>query len=395
MTTADQTPVIVSYHRTPFGRFLGGLSRTKATDLGAIALKAVLAEVPAIAEHVDEAIFGCVLQAGLGQNPARQVGLKAGLPDSLAALTINKVCGSSLKAAMLAAQAIKAGDGDTYVIGGIENMSLAPHLASVRAGVKFGPSTLVDHMQNDGLHCAHCDWGMGNAAEHIAKEYQISRDEQDRFSAHSHQRAATAQNEGLLGGEITPVSAKEARQKQDITQDEGIRADTTAEGLSKLRPSFDKEGTVTAGNASQISDGAAAMAITSQAQAEKLGLTPLAKIVAYHTHGVAPKEIFAAPIGAVQNLVEKAGITLADVDLFELNEAFAAQALCNTKTLKISEEKVNIWGGAIALGHPIGTSGTRILGTLVRQLHHQNLKRGVAAACLGGGNAVAMLVEQL
>ena len=393
--TDMNTPVIVAYKRTPLGRMLGGLSRVKATGLGSIALKAVLEEVPAIVEHIDEAIFGCVLQAGLGQNPARQVGLGAGLPDTLAAYTVNKVCGSSLKAAMLAAQAIKAGDGDVFVVGGIENMSLAPHLASVRGGVKFGPSTMIDHMQHDGLHCPFCDWGMGNGAEWVADEYEISREEQDRFSVQSHQRAAKAAADGLLAGEIVAVDAKTARQKQDITFDEGVRADTSVEALGKLRPAFRKDGSVTAGNASQITDGGGAMAVMRLGKAEELGITPLAKIVSYHTHGVEPKKIFTAPIGAVRAVVEKAGVGLEDVDLFELNEAFAAQSLCNVKSLELSEEKVNIWGGAIALGHPLGVSGVRVLGTLVRQLQHTGGQRGVAAACLGGGNAVAMLVERM
>jgi len=393
--TTNRTPVIVAARRTPIGRFMGGLARIKSTKLGTIALNAIFDDVPAIKNHIDECIIGCVLQAGLGQNPARQVGLNAGLPDTLAAFTVNKVCGSSLKAAMLAVQAIKAGDAETVIAGGIENMSASPHLAHIRAGFKFGPFSMIDHMQNDGLHCPFCDWGMGKSAEFIAEKYNISREEQDRFSAQSHHRADDAIKNGYFNDEYVTVYADDAKQKQNITKDEGVRPDTTVEALAKLRPAFTKDGTVTAGNASQISDGGSAVAITTIHKAEKLGLNPMAKIVAYHTHGVAPKDIFAAPIGGIQGVVEKARLNLEDIDLFELNEAFAAQTLCNLKALEIPQEKVNVCGGAIALGHPIGCSGTRILVTLLHQMKRLDLKRGVASACLGGGNAVAMLVERI
>jgi acetyl-CoA C-acetyltransferase len=387
-------PVLVAARRTPIGRFLGGFSRIGAVELGAIALRAVLKDVPSLAEQVDEAIFGCVLQAGLGQNPARQVGLKAGLGDGLNAFTVNKVCGSSLKAAMLAAQAIKAGDADVVIAGGIENMSLAPHLAYVRAGLKFGDGTLVDHMRHDGLHCPFCDWGMGLSAEHIAKQHDVSRVEQDRYSTQSHQRAAAAKANGWFSDEIVPVSAKDAKQKADIAEDEGVRPETSDEGLAKLRPAFDPAGSVTAGNASQISDGAAALAITSATKARELALEPMARIVSYHTHGVAPKDIFIAPVEAIKACVAKAGLALDDVDLFELNEAFAAQVLADLKGLRIDESRVNVCGGGIAIGHPIGASGARVLVTLIHQMRRLNVKRGVASLCLGGGNAVAMLIER-
>lgn len=390
----NATAVIVSAKRTPIGRFMGGLSRVPAPELGSLAIKAVLADVPAVKEKVDEVIMGVVLQAGLGQNPARQAGLKAGLSNSLNAFTINKVCGSSLKAAMLAAQAIKAGDGDSFIVGGMENMSLAPHLTYVRAGLKFGDGQLIDHMRADGLHCPFCDWGMGMAAEWIAKEYNVSREDQDRFAVQSHQRAAAAQASGWYANAVVPVSAADARQKQDVGVDEGVRGDTTLESVARLRPAFDKEGTVTAANASQISDGAAALAITSETRARSMGLKPLARIVSYHTHGVDPKELFIAPVEAIRQCVSKAGLGVEDIDLFELNEAFAAQMLADLRMLEIPEDKVNVCGGGIAIGHPIGASGARVLVTLVHQLKRLNLKRGVASLCLGGGNAVAMLIER-
>lgn len=392
---SDQTAVIVAARRTPIGRFLGGFTRMPATDLGAFAIRAVLDDVPAIKDQLDELIMGHVLQAGAGQNPARQAGLKAGLGNDLIAMTVNKVCGSSIKTTALAAQAIKAGDGQCYIAGGMENMSRAPHLADVRSGVKFGDFTLVDHMRLDGLHCAMSDQGMGLLAEYIAGRFDISRQEQDRYSAQSHLRAAKAAEQGWYRQEIVPVPAEAAQAKQDITGDEGVRPDTSPDGLAKLRPAFDKNGSVTAGNASQISDGAAAMVVMSLAKAEKLGLEPLVRIVSYHAHGVEPKELFAAPVGAIRGVVDKAGLALQDVDLFELNEAFAAQTLANLKELELSQEKVNVAGGAIAIGHPIGASGARIIVTLIHQLRRLDLKRGVAAACLGGGNAIALMVERI
>lgn len=392
-------PVIVAAKRTPIGRFLGGFSRTSSPKLGAIAVKAVLDEVPAAKDLVDECIMGCVLQAGLGQNPARQAALGGGLPDTVSAKTVNKVCGSGLEAVMLAAQSIKAGDNECVVAGGLENMTMAPHYSNIRQGAKFGPATMDDHMQHDGLTCAFEGWAMGNAADHIAKKFDISREEQDRFSAQSHIRAAEATEKGYFDAEMIKLTGEDLGNKRKpgpeggLAADEGIRGDSTPEGLGKLRAVFEKDGTVTAGNASQISDGAAATVVMSENKAAEAGIKPLAKILSYSTSGIAPKDIFAAPIEGVRQAVAKAGLTIDDIDLFELNEAFAAQVLCNVKELGISEDKLNICGGGIALGHPIGASGARVLTTLVHQMQRTGAKRGLAGLCLGGGNSVAMVIE--
>jgi acetyl-CoA C-acetyltransferase len=392
--------VIVAAKRTPIGKFFGSLSRTPSPDLGSYAIKALFDEAPALKDHVDECIMGCVLQAGLGQNPARQAGLKAGLPSTLSAQTINKVCGSGLQAVMLAAQSIKAGDNRCVIAGGMENMTAAPHFANIRAGVKFGPATFEDHMQYDGLRCAFECWAMGNAADHIAQKFDISRAEQDRFSAQSHQRAAEATGKGWFKDEIVGLTGEQLGNRKNpgmdggCAADEGIRSDTSADALANLRAVFTKDGSVTAGNASQISDGAAALAVCSSTKAEELGLKPLAKIVAYHTHGVDPKDIFAAPIGGVRGVLKKANLEIGDIDLFEINEAFAAQVLSNVKELGIPESKLNVCGGGVALGHPIGASGARILTTLIHQMRRTGAKRGLAGLCLGGGNAVAMIVER-
>ena len=387
--------VILSAKRTPIGRFFGGLSRVPSPQLGAWAIEAALEASPGASDHVDECIMGCVLQAGLGQNPARQAGLKAGLPDSLSAQTINKVCGSGLQAVMLADQSIRAGDNSLVVAGGFENMTLAPHLSSIRGGVKFGDTNMVDHMAHDGLTCAFEEWGMGFAAEHIASKHSLERNELDRFSAQSHQRAAAATEAGWFADEIIPLEASRVKQKADVTADEGIRSDTTAESLSKLRPVFTKEGVVTAGNASQISDGAAAVVVVaSEAKAGELGLDPIARIVGHCTSGVAPKEIFDAPAKGIALLLDNHGLSVDDIDLFELNEAFAAQALANIGELSIPEDRLNICGGGIALGHPIGASGARVLTTLVHQMRRTDAKRGIVSLCLGGGNSVSMLLER-
>jgi len=397
-SSAQHTPVILSAKRTPVGKFFGGLSKVPSPQLGAYAIAAAFESLGGLAKHaaaVDECIMGCVLQAGLGQNPARQAGLKAGLPNTLNAQTINKVCGSGLQAVMLAAQSIKAGDNQLVVAGGFENMTAAPHFARVREGVKYGPATMEDHMAYDGLRCAFEGWAMGCAADHIAKTHNVSRAEQDRFAAQSHQRAAAATAAGHFKNEIVALTGEQCLDKRSpgVSTDEGIRAESTADALGKLRPVFDKDGSVTAGNASQISDGAAAIVVASQAKADELGVKPIARIVAYATGGVAPKDIFAAPIPGIQAVLAKAGLTVADIDLFEINEAFAAQALCNIAALGVSEAKLNICGGAVAIGHPIGGSGARVLTTLIHQLHRTGGKRGLAALCLGGGNAVAMIVE--
>jgi len=391
---AQTLPVILAAKRTPIGRFFGGLSRVPSPQLGAYAIQAVLSDIPAAKDSVDEVIMGCVLQAGLGQNPARQAAIKAGLPDSISAVTVNKVCGSGLQAVMQAAQSIKAGDNRLVIAGGFENMTAAPHFSRIREGVKFGPATFEDHMQFDGLRCAFECWGMTNAADHIAKKHEISRADQDRFSAQSHQRAAEATKQGWFNAEIVALTGEQCFDKKSpgVKADEGIRADSTADSLAKLRPVPGHE-TITAGNASQISDGGAALIIASSTRAEELGAKPLAKIVAYHTSGVAPKDIFAAPISGIEGVLKKANLNINDIDLFELNEAFAAQVLCNIKALHIPEAKLNICGGGMALGHPIGASGARVLTTLVHQLKRTGGKRGLAALCLGGGNSVAMIIE--
>ena len=387
-------PVLLAARRTPIGRFLGGLSRVPSPMLGAMTAEAVLADVPAAREHVDEAIFGCVLQAGLGQNPARQAGLGAGLPETLSAQTINKVCGSGLQAVMLAAQSIKAGDNELVLAGGFESMSRAPHLAHVRTGVKFGATELIDHMQHDGLTCAFECWPMGNAAEHIAQSRGVTREEQDRFAAQSHGRAAAATAAGHFDAELVKLSAEQVKQKTPVEADEGIRVDSTPEGLAKLRPAFDREGSVTAGNASQLSDGAAAVLVASAEKAAAIGATPLARIVGYYTSGVAPKEIFHAPAIGIATLLERHGLSVSDIDLFELNEAFAAQTLANIGVLGIPEDVLNVCGGGVALGHPIGASGARVLTTLIHQMRRLGVTRGVASLCLGGGNSVSMLIER-
>ncbi len=392
-------PVIVAARRTPIGKFFGGLSGVPSPQLGAFAIKAALADVPGVQDHVDECVMGCVLQAGLGQNPARQAALKSGLPSTISAKTVNKVCGSGLEAVMLAAQSIKAGDNHCVVAGGMENMTLAPHFANIRAGVKYGPAQMEDHMAFDGLRCAFECWPMGDAADHIAKRYGVTREEQDRFAAQSHTRAEKAQAEGWFKAEIVALTGEQVGNRKNpgpdggVAADEGVRPGSTPDTLAKLRPAFTKDGTVTAGNASQISDGGAATVVMSASKAAELGVEPMARIVAYHTSGVDPKDIFAAPITGIAGVLDKAGWKAGDVDLFEINEAFAAQVLCNIGELKIGEDRLNVCGGGIALGHPIGASGARVLVTLIHQLRRTGGKKGVAALCLGGGNSVAMAIE--
>ncbi len=392
---AANIAVIVSAKRTPVGKFFGGLSKVPSPVLGSYVIKAVLDEVPAAKALVDEVLMGCVLQAGVGQNPARQAALKAGLPETMSAMTINKVCGSGLEAVMRAASAIKAGDAQCIIAGGMENMTGAPHFARVREGVKYGPATMEDHMAYDGLRCAFEACAMGDSADFIAGKFGITRAEQDRFAVQSHQRAAEATKNGWFKSEIVALTGEQCLDKKSpgVSADEGIRAESTIDGVAKLRPAFSKEGTVTAANASQISDGAAAVCVMSLAAAEKAGIKPIAKIVSYHTSGIAPKEIFAAPIEGIKGALKKANLSVNDIDLFEINEAFAAQVLCNIKELGVPESKLNICGGGVAIGHPIGASGARVLTTLIHQLKRTGGKRGVVALCLGGGNSVAMVVE--
>ncbi|MFL5341367.1 MAG: acetyl-CoA C-acetyltransferase [Gemmataceae bacterium] len=387
--------VILSAVRTPIGRFLGELAELPAPRLGAVAVRDALKRAGVEPAAVNEVIMGNVVQAGVGQNPARQAALFAGLPDTIAAYTVNKVCGSGLKAVMLATQAIRAGDAEIIVAGGMESMSQAPYLLqNARTGYKFGDQKVIDALLHDGLWCPFENWPMGEAAEYIAAKCCVTRPEQDRFSAQSHKRAAAASESGAFADEIVPVTIGSGPKAKTLGLDQGIRPDSTTESLAKLKPAFRGDGTVTAGNSSQLSDGGAAVVVASAEAARRLGRQPLARIVSYATSGVAPKDIFIAPVTAVRMAAEKAKLNLSDIDLFELNEAFAAQMLACNGELKIDEAKLNVNGGAIALGHPIGASGARVLTTLLHALQRRNLKRGLASLCLGGGNAVAMVVER-
>ena len=387
---------LLSAVRTPIGKFLGELAELPAPRLGAVAIAAAIQRANVKPDQVDEVILGNVVSAGVGQAPARQAAIFAGLPDTIAAYAVNKVCGSGLKAVMLAAQAIKAGDANVVVAGGMESMSNAPHLLlGSRKGYKYGDQTMADSLIRDGLWCAFENCAMGDSAEYIAAKCGISRAEQDRFAAQSHQRAAAAWERGDFDTEIVPVNIGTGAKARTVSRDEGIRADSTVEGLAKLRPAFRPDGTVSAGNASQLSDGAAACVVASASAVERLGAKPLARIVSYATSGVAPKDIFIAPVSAMKLAIEKAELKLADIDLIELNEAFAAQMLACGQGLGWDEAKVNVNGGGIALGHPIGASGARVLATLVHALHQRKLRYGLASLCLGGGNAVAMVVERV
>jgi len=387
---------LLSAVRTPIGKYLGAFADVPAPQLGATAVAEAVRRAGVPVDRIQEVILGNVIQAGLGQNPARQAALKAGLPATVGALTVNKVCGSGLKAVMLAAQAIRAGDAELLAAGGMENMSRAPYLLfGARMGWKYGDQKTVDAMIHDGLWCAFEDWHMGAAAEHIASRYGVSRARQDQLAARSHQRAAAAWQRGAFTAEVVPVTVGTGAQAKTVTRDEGFRPDATAEVLAKLKTAFREDGTVTAGNASMLSDGAAAVVVASARAAEQLGRKPLARIVAYATSGVAPKDLFIAPVYAVRQVLERAGLGQKDIDLFEMNEAFAAQVLACGDELGLDESRVNVNGGAIALGHPIGASGARVLVTLLHALQQRGLRRGLAALCLGGGNAVAMVVERV
>ena len=387
---------LLSAVRTPIGKFLGELAELPAPRLGAIAIAAAIQRANVNPDRVDEVILGNVVSAGVGQAPARQAAIFAGLPDSIAAYAVNKVCGSGLKAVMLGAQAIKAGDANIVVAGGMESMSNAPHLLlGSRKGYEYGDRTMADSLIRDGLWCAFENCAMGDSAEYIAAKCDISRAEQDRFAAQSHQRAAAAWERGDFAAEIVPVNIGTGAKARTVSRDEGIRADSTPAGLAKLRPAFKPDGTVSAGNASQLSDGAAACVVASASAVERLGTKPLARIVSYATSGVAPKDIFIAPVEAMKQAIEKAKLAIAEIDLIELNEAFAAQMLACGQGLGWDEAKVNVNGGGIAMGHPIGASGARVLATLVHALHKRDLRYGLASLCLGGGNAVAMVVERV
>jgi acetyl-CoA C-acetyltransferase len=392
-------PVIISAVRTPQGKFQGSLSTIPAPKLGAIVVRAAVER--AAIDHpaaIDEVILGNVVSAGLGQAPARQAAIFGGLPPSVAAVTINKVCGSGLKTVMLAAQAIKAGDGDLFVCGGMENMSRAPFLVDGRTGaLRFGHSRLTDALCFDGLWDPFEDWAMGDAAEFIAAEFGVTRQAMDEFAFRSHQKAVAAIDAGRFQAEIVPIELPGKKgQSQVFDTDESPRRDSSLEALASLKPAFQKDGKVTAGNAPGLNDGAAAVVVASRQMAEALGSAPLARVVGYSQVATQPKYLFGAPALAIPKLLDKIGWTLADVDLIELNEAFAAQVLANGIALAErgwNWEKVNVNGGAIALGHPIGASGARVLTTLIYALKQSGLKRGIASLCLGGAEAVALAVE--
>lgn len=386
---------ILAGARTPIGRFQGQFRNVTAPELGAVVIRECLQRAKFDPTAIDEVIMGNVIQAGVGQAPARQAALKAGLPPTVAALTVNKVCGSGLKAVMLAAQAIRAGDATAIVAGGMENMTLAPHLArGARAGWKLGEVTLDDAMLYDGLRCAFDECSMGIHAEYTAREHGVSRADQDRFSVESQRRASAAIAEGAFDAEIAPVLVKQKRDEVKITTDEGPRPDTNLEGLAKLKPAFDAAGTVTAGNSSMISDGAAAV-LVADAKTAQAHTTPWkARVVASYTSGTEPRDLFIAPVAAIRGVLSKAGLKQSDIDLFEINEAFASQMLACIRQLELDPTTVNVHGGAIALGHPIGASGARALVTLLSALQRRGLRRGLVSLCLGGGNAVAMIVER-
>jgi acetyl-CoA C-acetyltransferase len=396
---SQREAVILSAVRTPSGKFQGSLSGIPAPKLGALVVKAAV-ERSGIEDHsdFDEVIMGNVVSAGLGQNPARQAAIFGDLPEGVGATTINKVCGSGLKAVMLAAQSIRAGDGDLFVSGGMESMSRAPYLVDGRTGaLRYGHSQLTDALLHDGLWDPFENWGMGNAAEFIAEEYEVTRQAMDEYALASHQKAVSASDEGRFKDEIVPVELPGRKGQVTIFDtDETPRRDTSLEVLAKLKPAFQADGKVTAGNAPGLNDGAAAVVVASRHKADELGLIPLARVVGYAQSAVAPKYLFDAPSKAMPRLLEKIGWTLKDVDLIELNEAFAAQVLANGYALADlgwDWDKVNVNGGAIALGHPIGASGARVLTTLIFALRNRGLKRGIASLCLGGAEAVAMAVE--
>jgi acetyl-CoA C-acetyltransferase len=391
--------VILSAVRTPVGKFQGALSGIPAPRLGAIAIKAAVERAGlSNQDEIDEVLMGNVVQAGVGQAPARQAAIFAGLPVSVGATTLNKVCGSGLKAAMSAAQAVRAGDGQLFVAGGMESMSRAPYLVPGRTGeMRYGHVELKDALVNDGLWDPFENWAMGMAAEFIADEYEVTREAMDQFAAGSHQKAVSAFDNGKFKTEIVPVEIPGRKiEVMVVSDDEGPRRDTSYESLSKLKPSFKTDGKVTAGNASSLNDGAAAMVVASRAYAEAHGLKPLARIVGYAQAALEPKYLFAAPAYAIPKLLQKIGWKLTDVDLYEINEAFAAQVLANGYALQdqgFDWDKVNVNGGSVALGHPIGASGARIAVTLLHALKDRGLKRGIASLCLGGAEAVAMAIE--
>jgi len=391
----DNDAVIVSAVRTPIGRFQGTLVPLSASDLGAVVIRAAVERAGVDPASVDEVLMGNVVLAGQGQAPARQAAIKAGLPPAVGATTVNKICGSGLKTVMLAAAMIAAGDGDIFVAGGMESMNNGPYLLpKARFGYRLGDGKLVDAMVYDGLWCTFEDHHMGNSAEWIAREYNLTREELDEYAYNSQMKAIAAIDEGRFEEEIVPVEVPQRKKPPLLFDtDEVPRRDTSLEALARLRPAFQADGIVTAGNAPGITDGAAATVVMSRARAEELGIRPLARVVAYDQAAVEPLKVFTAPIFAVRKLLEKTGTTVDDYDLVEMNEAFAAQCLADGRALGLDWEKVNVNGGAIALGHPIGCSGARVLVTLIYALRQRGLARGLATLCLGGGEAVAMAIE--
>ncbi|HEY0875235.1 MAG TPA: acetyl-CoA C-acetyltransferase [Vicinamibacterales bacterium] len=387
--------VILSAVRTPTGKFLGALKEFTAPQLGALAVREAVARAGIDPALVDECIMGNVIQAGAGQNPARQAALNGGLAEHVAALTVNKVCGSGLKAVMLAAQGIATGDIEIAVAGGMESMSNAPYIAPrVREGLRMGHGTLVDTMIQDGLWCAFDNCHMGMSGETVAEKYSVSRTEQDAYAADSHRKAAHATREGWFKDEILPISIPQKKGDPIIVDtDEPIRPDTTVDVLARLKPAFKKDGTVTAGNAPGVNDGAAALVIASESRAAALGITPIARIIGQATSGLAPGMVMMTPVEAVRKVAKKIGWDLKDVDLFEINEAFSVQLVAVMRELGIDPARVNVHGGAVALGHPIGASGARVLTTLLYAMKRRGARRGIASLCLGGGNGVALAVE--
>src|SRR6266566_3012044 len=389
-------PVIISAVRTPIGKFQGGLKSMSATQLGAIVVKTAVERAGLAPEQVDEVILGNVVSAGLGQNPARQAALNGGLLPDVAAMTINKVCGSGLKAVGLSAQGIQSGDSEIVVAGGMESMSNAPYLLpNAREGYRLGHGTIVDSMIHDGLWDAYENYHMGNTGEVVAEKYHVSRERQDEYALGSHRKAVAAIRAGKFRDEIVPVPIPQRKGDPILFDtDEAPRPDATSEALRALKPAFKKDGTVTAGNAPGVNDGAAALVVTSAERARDLGVAPMVRIIAQATSGVEPKWVMMAPVGAVKKIWEKTGWKRDEVDLYELNEAFSVQALGVIRELGLDMNKVNVNGGAVALGHPIGASGARVLVTLIYEMIRRDVHRGIAALCLGGGNAVAMAVER-
>lgn len=390
--------VIVSGVRTPVGKFQGALAEVPAVKLGAQVVREAVKRAGLKPEQIDECILGNVVSAGLGQNPARQAALHGGLPPEVSALTVNMVCGSGLRAVALAAQEIATGDAEIVVAGGMESMSNAPYLLpNARAGFRMGDQKVVDSMVHDGLWDVYNDFHMGQTAELVAEKYGITREDQDAYALESHRKAAAAQREGRFAEEMTAVeipAKKKGQEPKVLDRDEAVREDASLEALRGLKPAFKKDGTVTAGNAPGVNDGAAVVVVMGAAKAKELGLTPMARIVAHATSGIDPKWVMMAPVKGVRRAMERAGWSVEDIDLFELNEAFAVQGVALTRELGIPMEKVNVNGGSVAIGHAIGSSGARVLVTMMYEMKRRGAKRGLAALCLGGGNSVAMAVER-